>query len=173
MHTTLTCPDCRQVLQVPTEHLGKRVQCPACKATFPTEPVLEAITEEEPPLRPVREPEARPRKRRVSAEAEAFAAEIVAKVERDERLKGSDHGMPGYLTILAVLPWGIAVLTCGGCIPIVIAAGLSSTGFAIAASHRTPVPLRLVALILLNLFGYVGTLVLILVLAFAVRNAGR
>src|SRR5690606_26965624 len=28
------CPGCRQPLQVPPEHLGRVIRCPACKQTF-------------------------------------------------------------------------------------------------------------------------------------------
>src|SRR5579864_3449630 len=134
METSVACPKCGRSFRVPPDLLGQRVRCLGCQQVFvarapgpppetalQTRPVVWAKARLVPEEPPEEEEDDRPRRAR-------------------QRAGPTDHGVPGYLWPLVLLPWGILALTLGGCIWGAVAAGASAAGAALARARRVPVP---------------------------------
>jgi hypothetical protein len=159
--SVVACQVCGQRMRVAAANLGKEVRCPACHASVPTR-VEEPIQAER--------PAPRPKLRRRDA-ARDYARELMRDARADERHRRADYGMPWYLWVLAVLPWGIPVLTLGGCLWVAIGGGISAGCFAIARATRIPIVYRTTFLIVINGIAYT-VVVMILILAMLASNPG-
>jgi hypothetical protein len=91
--------------------------------------------------------------------------------DRDGALLSDDTSQPRYLYALALLPWGIPILTFGGCLWFVVAAGLSGIGGAIAGWRMAPM-VRLVALLIYNGAIYCVFLPIYIVLILGAAKSG-
>src|SRR5262249_4224843 len=148
MYADVICTGCRRRFRVLGRRPGESYQCKACAGAVAERPL--------PPERPADPP--RPPRRPLRSEEPAYGHDRMKNAERDIRTRPKDHGMPFYLWLLAVAPWGIPVLTRGGCIWVCLAALLCGAGFAIARAHRTPVFVRLIGLLTLNGLAYAGVI---------------
>jgi hypothetical protein len=142
-------------MRVAVANLGKTVRCPACHARISTR-AEERVQVEWSEPRPDRrgEPDRK------------HARKLMREATKEDRYRRADYGMPWYLWILAALPWGIPVLTRGGCIPVLVAAGISAGCFAIARATRVPIVYRVLWLVAIDAVSFM-CLVILLVMAFA------
>src|SRR5216683_1971263 len=141
--SVVPCPVCGQRMRVASVNLGKTVRCPACHAGVPT------WSEEQ-----VQADRQAPRRFRRSDPARDYAHELMREARQEERYRRGDYGMPWYLWVLAALPWGIPVITLGGCIWVLVAAGISAGGFAIARATRIPIVYRTIWLLAIDGLAY-------------------
>ena len=79
------------------------------------------------------------------------------------RIKQTDYGVPGYLWLMAALPWGLLVLALGGCIW-GVSAGMAAVvlfavGISVVKSRQLSVGIRLAGLFVLD--GLVGFLLIV------------
>jgi hypothetical protein len=154
METSVQCPRCFRNFRIPDHVMGKRIGCPGCKTAFvaqnegiqpfvrhPPDRILDArpapdVAEEESFLRRNREDEAPPGELR----------------KRSRRRK--NFGIPVYLWALALLPWGIPMLTLGGCIWGAFGGGISALCFGIARVTHLSAAVRLLMIVALNALAY-------------------
>jgi hypothetical protein len=112
-----------------------------------------------------------PRRFRRSDPARDYAHELMREARQEERYRRGDYGMPWYLWVLAALPWGIPVITLGGCLWVLVAAGISAGGFAIARATRIPIVYRAIWLLAIDGISYTCIVTLLIAVLATSWNA--
>jgi hypothetical protein len=77
----------------------------------------------------------------------------------------SEYKIPTYLFVLAVLPFGIMIVTRGGALWGAVGGGLFAVGVAVAKRQELPLAARIAILVLINVLAYGGVIALVLALS--------
>ena len=151
------CPRCSALLKAGPSAAGKLGQCPKCgeRVRFPAE----EAAEEPDDFRGFDESDAGDRD---------FAD--AALPEQTAGTKPATTAIPWSLKALCLLPWGIAVMACGGLVPCLVAGGLSAACFGIAR-RSWPAAVRVMSILAVVGVGYVGFVGAVIGIAVA-RNGG-